>query len=88
MKYVFTAHAEFEMIRRGLSLEIVESVLKVPDQQWELRTGRQVLQSRIIMDDSEKPYLVRVIVDIDREPIEVVTVYRTSKIEKYWRDEG
>lgn len=24
-------------------------------------------------------------VDVDRNPPEVVTVYRTSKIEKYWR---
>ncbi len=31
--------------------------------------------------------LIRVVLDIDREPSEVVTVYRTSKIEKYWRNE-
>jgi hypothetical protein len=29
--------------------------------------------------------LLRVFVDVDRDPPEVVTVYRTSKIEKYWR---
>jgi hypothetical protein len=28
-------------------------------------------------------YLLRVFVDVDRTPAEVVTVYRTSKIEKY-----
>jgi len=28
-------------------------------------------------------YLVRVFVDVDRTPEEVVTAYRTSKIEKY-----
>ena len=32
-------------------------------------------------------YLVRVFVDIDREPAEVVTTYRSSKIAKYWRNE-
>jgi hypothetical protein len=32
-----------------------------------------------------RSYLVRVIVDVDRVPVEVVTVYRTSKIEKYRR---
>jgi len=30
--------------------------------------------------------MVRVVVDVDREPNEVVTAYRTSKIEKYWRE--
>jgi hypothetical protein len=32
-------------------------------------------------------YLVRVFVDVDRSPAEVVTAYRTSKIDKYWRTE-
>ena len=85
---MFTAHLEFEMKRRDTTAEIVEAVLKNPEQEWELRKGRRVLQSRITMDDSEKTYLIRVFVDIDREPFEVVTVYRTSKIEKYWRSEG
>ena len=32
-------------------------------------------------------YLIRVVVDIDRHPAEVVTVYRTSKIPKYWGEQ-
>jgi hypothetical protein len=40
-----------------------------------------VLQSRI--DVEGKTYLIRVLVDIDRERPEVVTAYRTSKITKY-----
>jgi hypothetical protein len=36
----------------------------------------------------KKTYLVRVFVDVDRRPAEVVTVYRTSKMEKYWRREA
>ncbi len=50
-----------------------------------MRPGREVLQSRIALQG--KTYLVRVFVDVDRKPPEVMTVYRTSKIEKYWRDE-
>jgi len=33
----------------------------------------------------DQRYLVRVFVDVDRSPPEVVTVYRTSKVERYWR---
>jgi hypothetical protein len=36
---------------------------------------------------SGKTYLVRVFVDIDRSPAEVVTVYRTTRIAKYWKGE-
>ncbi len=37
------------------------------------------------MEDG-KSYLVRVIVNNTIEPAVVVTVYRTSKINKYWRE--
>ena len=43
-----------------------------------------VLQSIISMGEPAKPYLVRLFIDVDRDPAEVVTVYRTSKIDKYW----
>ena len=32
-------------------------------------------------------YLLRVVVDIDGLPPRVVTVYRTTKLDKYWRNE-
>jgi hypothetical protein len=46
-----------------------------------------VLQSRLVDADAGTEYLVRVFVDIDRRPAEVVTAYRTSKIAKYWREQ-
>jgi hypothetical protein len=33
-------------------------------------------------------YLLRVVVDVDRRPAEVVTAYRTSRVSKYWRANG
>ena len=47
-------------------------------------TVRDVLQSRAQF--AGKTYLVRVFVYVDRNPAEVVTVYRTGRIAKYWRD--
>jgi len=34
-----------------------------------------------------REYLVRVFVDVDRRPADVITVYLTSKIAKYWKEE-
>jgi hypothetical protein len=76
----------FELQRRGLDEAIVGQVLAAPEQREALRPGRDVLQSRLEMEG--KRYLVRVFVDVDRSPAEVVTVYRTSKIDKYWRTES
>lgn len=80
--YVITDHATFEMKRRAIPLELVQRVLENPEQRLAIRKGREVFQSRIQMGG--KQYAVRVFVDIDRAPPEVVPVCRTSKINKYW----
>jgi len=84
-RYRLTDHARLEMARRQISETDIARVLSTPEQSETVREGRLVLQSRVEMDKPSKTYLLRVFVDIDREPPEVVTVYRTSKIEKYWR---
>ncbi|MDQ2695238.1 MAG: hypothetical protein M3Z21_07655 [Pseudomonadota bacterium] len=71
------------MMRRGLGTSLIRQVLDRPEQRIQVRPGRDILQSKLDMEG--KTYLVRVVVDVDRTPAEVVTVYRTSKIEKYWR---
>ncbi len=84
-EFVITEHAAFELRRRGIARETVQQVLSAPEQRHEVRPGREVFQVRISLGVPSKTYLVRVFVDIDREPAEVVTAYRTSKIAKYWR---
>ena len=85
VNYVLTEHAVFELKRRGLEEEVLDRVLRSPEQRLEVRPGRVVLQSRYQERGTE--YLLRVFVDIDRIPAEVVTIYRTSKVAKYWRGE-
>lgn len=83
--YVFTPHVRFDMERRGIAESTVHQVLAALEQRIPVRPGREVLHSRLALQGTS--YLVRVFVDVDREPPEVVTVCRTSKIEKYWRKE-
>ena len=83
-RYIITPHAALEMERRKIAEEIVCDVLAEPEQRHPVRPGRAVLQSQIASDG--KMYLVRVFVDIDRSPAEIVTVYLTSKVAKYWRE--
>ena len=73
------------MNRRQISPDEVDSVLAAPEQIQFVRQGRDVYQSRIEAGKPPQKYLLRVFVDVDREPPEVVTVYRTSKVTKYWR---
>ena len=84
--YVFSDHARFELLRRGLSEETVRAILHSPGQRIDVRPGRAVLQSKVSSEPFGTVFLLRVFVDVDRRPAQVVTAYRTSKIEKYWRN--
>ncbi len=84
--YHVTAHARFEMARRGISESEVTSTLLKPEQAFPVQNKRMVYQSRFYVRSLARIYLLRVFVDIDRKPPEVVTAYRTSKIKKYWRN--
>jgi hypothetical protein len=86
-EYRLTDHARLEMRRRGISESEIARVLSAPEQVVAVRAARWVYQSRVEMDDPWRLYLLRVFVDVDRQPPEVVTAYRTSKIDKYWRPE-
>ena len=86
--YRLTDHARLEMTRRQIRDAEVESMLAAPEQTECVREGRAVYQSRIELDEPSKTYLLRVVVDIDRQPPEVVTAYRSSKVQKYWRSDA
>jgi hypothetical protein len=83
--FIFADHALFEMARRGVSEAEVSRVLSAPERSAFVRAGRAVYQARFTRGTPKKTYLLRVFVDVDRHPPEVVTAYWTSKIEKYWR---
>ena len=85
--YRLTDHARMEMARRQISGAEVARVLTTPEQTESVHGGRAVYQSRIELGEPTKTSLLRVGVDSDRQPAEVVTVYRRSKVQQYWRGE-
>ena len=77
-----------ERARRQISAAEVGQVVAAPGQTECVRKGRRVDQARIERGEPPKAYGLRVVVDIDREPPEVVTAYRSSKVQKYWRSDA
>jgi len=84
-----SAHAKFQIKRRRISEDVLDTILKAPEQVIDSISGRKILQSRFSFSEEgeTRQYLVRVVVDSRAEIPKVLTVYRTSKIEKYWREE-
>jgi hypothetical protein len=62
---------------------VVEAVVAAPDQKVSEQGTVMCYQSRVTIN--AKPYLVRLMVEENRQPPVVVTVYRTSKIANYWK---
>ena len=84
---VITKHACDQMFRRRITEEQVRDVLKRQEEIIEVRPGIVVVQAVNTTGAPPTGYLIRVFLDIDRTPPEVKTVYRTSKIEKYRRQQ-
>jgi hypothetical protein len=83
MKHELSNHVQQEMTRRGIPLAVVESVLAAPAQKASEHGDVVCYQSKV--EINRKLYLVRVMANEKATPQKVVTVYRTSKISKYWK---
>ena len=74
---IVTEHALLQMTKRDITVQEIESILDHPEEIHTVRVGRIVLQGMV------STHLLRIVIDVDRKPPEVVTAYKTSKINKY-----
>jgi len=80
----FTEHAKFEAQRRGIELEMIRSLIENQPQKLPVKRNRFVLQGKYYDKIENKDMLLRVIIEPTGNSIKVISVYRTSKIDKYW----
>jgi hypothetical protein len=80
---IISKHAEAQMKIRAIPVEVVKQTLEHPVSVF-IEEGKKIYQA--IVNFSGKNYLVRVFVNTMVQPNVVITVYRTSKIEKYNED--
>lgn len=81
MSFNISGHAQSQMLLRGIDEDVVLRILNNPAQRIE-KIEFVIYQSVIIEDD--KQYLIRVFVNQFKNPPLVITVYKTSKISKYY----
>jgi hypothetical protein len=84
MNFYFSKHVLEELEKRKIPRELLEQVLRTPDQKVPEVEDITCYQSRVEIDGNA--YLLRVMVNETVNPPVVVTVYRTNKIKKYWRE--
>ena len=83
MKIRITPHAEEQIRNRKLTREHVIQVVSEPEQIVTVSAHRYFVQNRY--EKGGKRYLLRVLVEEGGDERQVITVYPTSKVSKYWR---
>lgn len=84
MRFKLSNHAIEEMTRRSIPREMLDRILNAPEQIVPEREGTNAYQSQVDFGEG-KMFLLRAIVNDTLDPAVVITVYRTSNVQKYWR---
>ena len=84
MKFKISRHAKEEMRRRAIPVDLVNKVLENPQQVVPGQGSKKVYQSKLDFGKG-RIFLLRVVIAEIKDQAIVVTVYKTSKIDKYWR---
>jgi hypothetical protein len=83
MKVVITPHAEEQIENRKLARERVIQIVSNPEEIISATSGRYFAQSKFVEGDKE--YLLRVLFEDKDGERQVITVYPTSRVKKYWK---
>lgn len=81
MKFEFSKHALDQMIRRSILEEQVKSIIEQLDT-ITIQDSEIKIYSKLMVENS-KSYLYRVFLNNSKSPALIITVYKTSKTDKY-----
>jgi len=87
MDFVFSKHAEEQMQRRGIDRKDVETVVLRPDQTLTDYENKDITIFQSLTKEDGQMFLLRVFVNTTKLPNVIVTLYRTTKIQKYYESE-
>jgi len=84
MDLVFSRHASEQMIRRGINQETVMQVVSYPDQIIADIDDSTLVIYQSLINENNQIFLLRVYVNRTKHPNVIVTLYKTTKISKYY----
>jgi hypothetical protein len=85
MKVVLLNHLKSQAKERGIDIKLVEDTLSNPEQIIPDIKELKVAHKKYFDGSKNKEYLIRVVFREEQGLRVGITVYRTSKIKKYWR---
>ena len=86
MKIRLLKHLKEQAKEREINIKLIEETLSNPEQIVPEIKGLKVAQKKHLIND--KQYLIRIIFKEEKDLRVGITVYKTSKIKKYWENEN
>ncbi len=83
---ILTAHAEEQVQSRSIPRELILGTIENPQQSISGYKARRIHQSRYYDGFENKEMLIRIITEIRGDDVIVISIYKTSKLEKYWSE--
>ena len=84
MDVILSKHAQEQMQRRNINYEHVLSTVLQPDQVIVDDEDTDITICQSLIKEDEQMFLLRVFVNKAKHPNVIVTLYRTTKIVKYY----
>ena len=86
MDLIVSKHAQEQMIRRRIDYEIVLLTVSQPDQMIVDDENPAIVICQSLIKEDNQIFLLRVFVNKDKQPNIIVTLYKTTKISKYYEN--
>jgi len=81
----WSAHALQNLADREINREVAEATLEAPEFATADESGRRILMRRYLDELLQREMLLRVVVEETASEVVVVTLYKTSRTDKYLR---
>ncbi|PIG93381.1 hypothetical protein [Gloeocapsopsis sp. IPPAS B-1203] len=85
MNFELSIHVYERLEERDIPIQILQILLETPEQILVQEDGTKVYQSRFLAANG-KTYLLRAFINDSVDPPRVKSLYKTSKLKKYWRE--
>ncbi len=82
MDYIFSKHAEEQMLRRNIDRQVVDAIVRQPEQTITDKETPDITVFQSLIRENEQTFLLRVFVNTQLCPKVIVTLYKTTKIHK------
>jgi hypothetical protein len=84
MDFIFSKHAQEQMRRRNINREHVLSTVLQPEQVIVDDENTEIIICQSLIKEDGQMFLLRVFINKDKSPNVIVTLYKTTKILKYY----